>query len=1502
MIDYLKIDRDTVIDYIGKAVGAKGELFVEQDPEGFHTISLADGNIGAIELGMQPGVVTKLTWSRVPGKCFWVSETVTKQLVINNPAAIGDHQLGVNDANSVRVKWTAPSGNPPNTDVTVDKYRIYVSESQLFPDSNVSYMSEYKQSVVPFAPGQQETLVIKRLVPGTLYYILIISEKTIFGKTRLSTGSNVIQVLTKTNNDTGGNEPPEIVPIDREHIYEDSILMEADPDTGAILDLTSFIDMTGIVSNNGVPEGTPVGGFRPYQYGRGSTDAYNRTGWDLFMDLQGAWDISYFYIWNGTNCHYEVQTSIDGVNYKTVADVDSSFGYGKWGRLDIEETYAKGIRWVRLHMIWNDMIIRKFLIYGKRKDAPTPAGQKYKRLDNGYPMDERIGTNGFLLENKDMVRPVCRMMRVYTESDWFAGDGFKETGTMEGKSYTDFQFMFQSQGIWNWDEELTAFKATGMRMFICMNNAFVAMRPAGFSGASATKPLDPGLAVDVLANTTNPNNYKVMARFAYNFAARYGHNPDVDQQYIQLDPKDEVKVGLGLVEQFEWGNERDAWWNGINGYFNPEEMAAILSAIGDGHKGTMGPGMGLHAADPTMKFSMSSFAVSDNIGYVKKMMLWWDLYRGRGDYPINMLNFHNYNSTAASQSVSVWSDEPSEGSQPEIAGFMPLMSYWSDFRDREIPQCEIWLTEYGYDEQWGGVISPNFRDQFSRSRAKAYWLLRTPLVGHAMGIDIFNQYWYANTTIRLEDIGPNDWIRDMFITSGMTDGIIAYNDWNRKPLMSYHYVQQFMTEISGWKYTHAIIMAGQVISESSPFRSYHPDLWALAFKKGNDTMIISWLGSGNFSSTDLQLSLDASEANVSVVKFDDAEIRGGANGITTLYPSASDANGNYITINISELVTFIKTKNVSAKKLIAPENLTAQPESISAIRLSWRDRNIGTNKTKVFRSANPDSDFNLIYFDYIDDGTFLDTGLPSGAGYFYRVQFYESDTVVSDISLVIGGATYLAIVPPSNLTASTTFSNKVELTWQLTPENEAIIDSLEVLKSNTLNGNFDVLETLQKSKRSFIDIGLVPDKTYFYKIRSRKGIVTSEMSNVAQGTTVTLDSAYVQLLTPSRYNGWRAQSTDEDPEDRVDTTFISYETIYKSASLIQLQFSNNLYTSEGDTADMANPDPVDIKVTVKYGGELIPVYFGGGRTRTMAPGEIVMSDVIAGLAVPDNARLEVRVFLHQHGPVIPTNRLGAGDEETGGPAYPLGNDYTDAETGFGAHYGLMFAATGVYGKPAAGNTPVIALVGDDVTYGDGTSDIISELEKALQTLQIPYLNVCLRGESAYTFINAANTTRRAAHLSQGCFTHAISQMGLRDLTRQINNTDGEAITNITALHTILHQTYGFTKTAQTDLLPMTDSNDKWKTTTGQSYQNREDSRVPVNNWIMGNAVHMFDVALSLCAIVEVDENNNVSPGSGLWLVNGTNYFSTQDGLHPSNSGRDYLATNIKYKIQQFLIQ
>ncbi len=86
--------------------------------------------------------------------------------------------------------------------------------------------------------------------------------------------------------------------------------------------------------------------------------------------------------------------------------------------------------------------------------------------------------------------------------------------------------------------------------------------------------------------------------------------------------------------------------------------------------------------------------------------------------------------------------------------------------------------------------------------------------------------------------------------------------------------------------------------------------------------------------------------------------------------------------------------------------------------------------------------------------------------------------------------------PPSNLVAGNITPSSINLSWTDNSDSEINF----ILERSTNGTNFDVVDTLAANVTSFGDVGLEPNKTYYYRI---KGISSTEVSSYATLTTKT---------------------------------------------------------------------------------------------------------------------------------------------------------------------------------------------------------------------------------------------------------------------------------------------------------------------------------------------------------------------------------------------------------------
>lgn len=321
-------------------------------------------------------------------------------------------------------------------------------------------------------------------------------------------------------------------------------------------------------------------------------------------------------------------------------------------------------------------------------------------------------------------------------------------------------------GGWNFDAIYERCKAEGIEVLACLKTIpdwMVNTYPQDQRDAENT-PLRYN------KDFADPNSYLEQAKMGFQYMARYGYNQNVNPAPLKVnssprwtgDTPNLVKVGMGLIKYIECDNERDKWWKGRKAYQTAREYAANLSAFYDGHKNTMGVGVGVKNADPSVKVVIGGLAsASSGSDYVKGMIDWCKQYRGyKPDGSVNLcwdiINYHMYSdNTSSSQSGT-----STRGAAPEVT---PINKIAEDFRQTAHQQSydmPVWITEAGYDVNQGSPLRAIPIGNKSALETQADWILRTALFYARMGIDkvFFYQLYDDNST------------GGMFGTSGLANG------------------------------------------------------------------------------------------------------------------------------------------------------------------------------------------------------------------------------------------------------------------------------------------------------------------------------------------------------------------------------------------------------------------------------------------------------------------------------------------------------------------------------------------------------------------------------------------------------------------------------------------------------------------------------------------------------------------------------------------------------------
>ncbi|WP_461132315.1 carbohydrate-binding protein [Spirosoma lituiforme] len=398
--------------------------------------------------------------------------------------------------------------------------------------------------------------------------------------------------------------------------------------------------------------------------------------------------------------------------------------------------------------------------YTAPSQQPTPTPAKSVKLGdmlgvNAYEWNFEDGNSPWMI-NEAKMNVVKSFSGIRHYMDW------NKLESTEGS----YSYNPTMSGGWNFDAIYERCKAEGIDVLACVKTIpdwMVNTYPQDQRDAENT-PLRYN------KDFADPQSYLEQAKMGFQYMARYGYNPNVNPALLSVnstprwtgDTPNSVKIGMGLIKYIECDNERDKWWKGRKAYQTAREYAANLSAFYDGHKNTMGAGVGVKNADPSVKVVIGGLAsASSGSDYVKGMIDWCKQYRGyKADGSVNLcwdiINYHMYSdNTSSSQSGN-----STRGAAPEVT---PINKIAEDFRQtahRQSYDMPVWITEAGYDVNQGSPLRAIPIGNKSALETQGDWVLRTALFYARMGIEkvFFYQLYDDNSG------------GGMFGTSGLANG------------------------------------------------------------------------------------------------------------------------------------------------------------------------------------------------------------------------------------------------------------------------------------------------------------------------------------------------------------------------------------------------------------------------------------------------------------------------------------------------------------------------------------------------------------------------------------------------------------------------------------------------------------------------------------------------------------------------------------------------------------
>jgi hypothetical protein len=302
----------------------------------------------------------------------------------------------------------------------------------------------------------------------------------------------------------------------------------------------------------------------------------------------------------------------------------------------------------------------------------------------------------------------------------------------------DYTFNPAFSGGWNYDVIYERCKQDGILVLVDLKNSPEWM----FNTYPVGSRDDENAPVLYGQSLSDPASYADQARTAFQFAARYGYNKNVDKALVKVhtakrypdDIPNEIKIGMGLIRYIECGNERDRWWGADETHQNPEEYAANMSAFYDGNMGKLGPNAGVKAADPNMQVVMGGLASAD-INYVQRMIDWCKKYRGyKKDGSVNLcfdvINYHLYSNNGDVRTHK----RATTGIAPELSNDGSIANTFVKLANSLPQHPEVWLTETGYDINQESYQKAESIGKKTVLDDQAAWVLRTSLLYIRYGI------------------------------------------------------------------------------------------------------------------------------------------------------------------------------------------------------------------------------------------------------------------------------------------------------------------------------------------------------------------------------------------------------------------------------------------------------------------------------------------------------------------------------------------------------------------------------------------------------------------------------------------------------------------------------------------------------------------------------------------------------------------------------------------------
>ncbi len=641
---------------------------------------------------------------------FEISELTSDSIP---PSTISDLQIDSTTYNDVYLNWTQAY------DSHLSFYEIRYSNSPITKDN---YLLSSKSDSNCLADNNlvKQYFKVSNLNSGTPYYFAIISYDSSFNFSEIS---NIIYAKTKIEINAA---PHQII------IEQDMIINEM-----AIGNSEKLADEQTIILNNNFQNN--ISNYWDIKENNVANNWHYPLS--IVIDLGNYYKIKTLAIYNQSTINSNITAYFNNQAFQNSDSIkislDTAYKWKICNNLNYEQ-----IRYIRIATNSPNVKMGEIYLWGSAETNNQPEIIQ-NTTNRKFPLiNEFIGVNAF---NNDPIGKLncAGFIREYHNWEWNEGMGTSLSNPyIKGNIKWDLIF-------WDFDDFYK--NIANQRLGICpviQNNVSWLTKYNG--SLYLTKPLDSSNL-----NPINPSSYKNHANFMFQMAARYGANT-VDLNKIQVNQDQIKKTGLNFLKYYENWNEQNKWWKGRSEFFSPYEYCAMTSTDYDGHENTVyldnHNNLGIKTADPTAKLVMGGLA-EGTLEYIKAMNFWSQHFRNDKKTPIDVINTHEYFNMNINNNL--------QGVSPEDFKIKEKMVKFVNYRNKYMPDKEIWLSEFGYNTSANTIYSAPEIGNCSREEIQARWLLRSFLELAASGIDKAIMY-------RLSDEEEDNVIGNTYCTSGIT--------------------------------------------------------------------------------------------------------------------------------------------------------------------------------------------------------------------------------------------------------------------------------------------------------------------------------------------------------------------------------------------------------------------------------------------------------------------------------------------------------------------------------------------------------------------------------------------------------------------------------------------------------------------------------------------------------------------------------------------------------------